>query len=310
MSADADRRVRASREDDSGSAADSPFLNERVLVLVFEFMRWDVRTLCLASSVNRKLRAIAKRLLWRELCVYRAPGMTTALTAGSTNGRRISGGWAALAKLLFFCCGCEPTRNFRGSQRLSGHFALSSRFSKTSGRSFLTTKCRGDLLFVCDPCEHRKMASKKGGHGGDDDKAEAVAGAEEEQEEDIVGVYRGVFKEFSGSRTREFLVRRQVALEDRVCPYCGARVWSMTSARLVPRSAARRLGSRDGRLEYFVCIHGHLHGTCWLIPLSSSSSDEEEGEDEDADADGSEAGYRDGSASSTGEEIVADGPAE
>lgn len=171
----------------------------------------------------------------------------------------MGGGWPALAKLLFFCGGCESSRNFELSRPKPGHFVMESRFSKTSGRSFLMKRCRGDLLFVSDPCEHRM---------GD--------------REDDLGVFRGVFRGFRESKTRACLIARQVALEetDR-CPYCGARVWSMTTAELVPRNAAKRLGSHDGALEYFVCVNGHLHGTCWLAPLSSD--EEVNGEDEEYD---------------------------
>ncbi|KAH1106183.1 hypothetical protein J1N35_009951 [Gossypium stocksii] len=265
MSAAQRRRLNPlSQENESD---DSGILNECVLLLVFESIKWDLQVLCLTASVNRKLRAIAKRLLWRKLCVYRAPRMVSALVNGSPNGR-IGGGWDALAKLMFFCCGCESTRNFKLSRPSPGHFAGASRFSKTSGRSFLTKKCRADLLFVSDPCEHPV---------GD--------------KEDDVGIYRGVFRGFLRSNTRACLIGRQVAFDDRVrCPYCGTRVWSMTAARLVPKSAARRLGSRDGRLEYFVCVNGHLHGTCWLVPLSSDEENceevEEEGDEEGGDFNG------------------------
>lgn len=54
----------------------------------------------------------------------------------------------------------------------------------------------------------------------------------------------------------------------------------MTAARLVPKSAARRLGTLENGLEYFVCVNGHLHGSCWLVPLSS---DENDGKDVDDD---------------------------
>ncbi|XWS46786.1 hypothetical protein CRYUN_Cryun14cG0098000 [Craigia yunnanensis] len=253
MSATQRRRINplshGSKSDDSG------ILNERILLLVFESIKWDLQVLCLAASVNHKLRAIAKRLLWQKLCVYRAPRMVAALANGAPNGR-IGGGWDALAQLMFFCCGCESTRHFMLNQPSPGHFARASRFSKTSGRSFLTKKCRGDLLFISDPCEH-PMGDK----------------------EDDLGIYRGVFRGFMRSKTRACLIRRQVAFDDRVrCPYCGTRVWSMTTARLIPKSAAKRLGSREGRLEYFVCVNGHLHGACWLVPLSSDEvcDDEEE----------------------------------
>lgn len=235
--------------------------NEQVLTLVFESIGWDIRTICAVASVSRRFCAIVRRVLWRLLCVRRAPGMAAALS-GSDAGGRIDGGWQALAKLMFFCGGGESTR-------WPGHFASESRFSKTSGRFFLPKNCRGDLLYVSDPCEHEAVG---GGGGGDEH----------------LGVFRGVFREFMRSKTRQCLVRRQAELEEKVrCPYCGGRVWSMKAARLVPKSAARRLGSRDGGLEFYVCVNGHLHGTCWLIPLSSDEEEEEErgfnGEEDDDD---------------------------
>ncbi|XP_051118830.1 EID1-like F-box protein 3 [Andrographis paniculata] len=230
--------------------------NEKILLLVFESMKWDIRTVCRTASVDRRLRAVAKRLLWRELCIYRARRMMSAVAEGG----RVIGGWPAMAKLLFFCGGCEsPVRHFDPRRPEPGHFVESSRFSKTSGLSFLRKDCREDVLYVTDPCEHRS-----GGGGGG--------------EGEDVGIYRGVFRSFQRSRTRECLVRRQVEFEDGIrCPYCGTRVWSMTAARMIPRkSAARRLGSRDGAggLEYFVCLNGHLHGMCWLVSLSSSDDDD------------------------------------
>ncbi|KAL8530702.1 hypothetical protein ACS0TY_007656 [Phlomoides rotata] len=237
-------------------------LNERVLFLVFECLKWDIQTLGRTATVNRRLHALTRRLLWRELCIYRAPRMISTLMEGSSSSQ-ILGGWLALAKLLYFCGGCESTRNLRLSHPSPGHFVESSRFSKTSGQSFLSKSCRGDVLYVSDPCEH----AAEGGRQND------------------VGIYRGVFRSFMKSRTRECLLRKQVKFEEeKRCPYCGTRMWSMTAAQLIPRkSAARRLGSRDDALEYFVCLNGHLHGACWLVPLSSdeeelcsSSSDGEE----------------------------------
>ncbi|KAI3460860.1 hypothetical protein Pfo_017523 [Paulownia fortunei] len=250
-------------------SVDSGILNERILILIFESLKWDIHALCRAASVNSRLRALAKRLLWRELCVYHAPRMMSTLTAGAPNGR-IIGGWHALAKLLFFCGGCKPTRHFKLSQPSQGHFVKSSRFSKTSGRSFLAKKCRGDVLYVSDPCEHST---------GD--------------KQDVVGIYRGVFRGFMKSRTRECLIGRQVEFEAGLrCPYCGARVWSMTAARLIPRrSAARRLGSSDDALEYFVCLNGHLHGTCWLVPLSSDEGADDDDDDDEEDSAGSDQDY-------------------
>lgn len=250
------RRQRRAREGGGEGSGESGILDERILILVFEWMKWDPHVLCQAACVSRKLRAVAKRVLWKELCISRAPRMAGALMRGAPGGR-MGGGWHALAKLFFFCCGCESSRHFRVGRALPGHFVGASRFSKTSGKSFLVRKCWGDLLYVSDPCEHPMGAN-------DDD----------------IGVYRGVFSSFMKSRTRACLLRRQVELEPvGRCPYCGARVWSMTTARLVPRSASRRLGSHDGRLDYFVCINGHLFGHCWLARLSS----EDDGDDDSFD---------------------------
>ncbi|XP_065019373.1 EID1-like F-box protein 3 [Musa acuminata AAA Group] len=249
----------------SSSDANRGILDERVLMLVFRSMDWDPHVICVAACVSRRLRAVAGRVLFRELCFARAPRMVAALTSvGAAPGGRLGGGWHALAKLLFFCCGCAaPTRFFTLDRPAPGHFVPASRFSKTSGRSFLARRCWGDLLFVSDPCEHRESS-----RGGDED----------------LGAYRGVFRGFMRSRTRAWLIGKQAELEAGVrCPYCGARVWSMTAAGLVPRSASRRLGSHEGSLDYFVCVNGHLHGYCWLAHLSTDEEEEEEEEEEDDD---------------------------
>ncbi|KAL6853515.1 hypothetical protein ACP4OV_019544 [Aristida adscensionis] len=256
------------------------FQDEHVLVLVFRSINFDPKTLCTVACVSRRLRAVAERVLWRELCVSRAPRMVATLVAAAPAGGgalpaqappgRVVGGWPALAKLLFFCCGAAAAA-------VPGHATAAARFSKTSGRSFLTRRCRGDLLYVSDPCEH------------------AVAGAD-----DDLGAYRGVFRGFTRSRTRACLVGRQAALDARVrCPYCGARVWSMVAAGMVPRSAWRRLGAYEGRLQYYVCVSGHLHGNCWLARLTSSEGDHGGGGGSDSDDGGgggasSTAGSEDG----------------
>uniref|UniRef100_A0A0E0A140 F-box domain-containing protein n=1 Tax=Oryza glumipatula TaxID=40148 RepID=A0A0E0A140_9ORYZ len=236
-------------------------MDEKVLELVFRALNWDPRELCVVARVSRRLRAVAERVLWRELCVSRAPRMVSALSgptaAVAAAAGRIGGGWPAMAKLLFFCCGAAGAA-------VPGHFAPVSRFSKTSGRSFLSRRCAGDLLFVSDPCEHAAGAAS---------------------DDDVVGAYRGVYRGFMRSRTRAFLVGHRAPLEPRVrCPYCGARVWSMTAAGLAPRSACRRLGANEGRLEYFVCVSGHLHGSCWLARLSSSSSSSDGERSADSDS--------------------------
>ncbi|WOL06757.1 EID1-like F-box protein 3 [Canna indica] len=243
-------------------------MDETVLQLVFRSINWDPHVICVAACVSRRLRAVARRVLFRELCISRAPRMVSALTSdGAAPAGRLGGGWHALAKLLFFCCGCvAPTRFFAPDRPEPGHFVGESRFSKTSGRSFLARRCWGDLLYVSDLCEHPAAG------GGED-----------------LGAYRGVFRGFMKSRTRAWLIGRQAELEPRVrCPYCGARVWSMTAAGLVPRSASRRLGAHEGSLEYFVCVNGHLHGYCWLAHLSTDDDrDDSSGGDEEEEEDGS-----------------------
>ncbi|XP_051191718.1 EID1-like F-box protein 3 [Lolium perenne] len=222
------------------------FLDEQVLVLVFRALDWDPRTLSSVARASRRLRAVAERVLWRDLCASRAPLMVAALTTTATG--RVGGGWPALAKLLLFCCGGA----------MPGHFAPVSRFSKTSGRSFLPRRCGRDVLYVSDPCEHAAP--------GDDDD---------------VGAYRGVFRGFVGSRTRARLVDGRTPLEPTVrCPYCGASVWSVAA----PRGARRRLGAHESRLQYLVCVSGHLHGSCRLSRLSSSDGGAVGSDDDDDDA--------------------------
>ncbi|XP_071677340.1 EID1-like F-box protein 3 [Lolium perenne] len=234
------------------------FLDEQVLVLVFRALDWDPRTLSSVARASRRLRAVAERVLWRDLCASRAPLMVAALTTTATG--RVGGGWPALAKLLLFCSGAAA------GAAVPGHFAPMSRFSKTSGRSFLPRRCGRDVLYVSDPCEHAAP--------GDDG-------------EDDLGAYRGVFRGFVGSRTRARLVDSRVPLEPTVrCPYCGASVWNVAA----PRGARRRLGAHERRLQYFVCVSGHLHGSCRLARLTSSDggavgSGSDDDDDGFADAD-------------------------
>ncbi|XP_047080272.1 EID1-like F-box protein 3 [Lolium rigidum] len=234
------------------------FLDEQVLVLVFRALDWDPQTLSSVARASRRLRAVAERVLWRDLCVSRAPLMVAALT---TKGR-VGGGWPALAKLLLFCCGTAAGAVVPVPVPVLGHFAPVSRFSKTSGRSFLPRRCGKDVLYVSDPCEHAAP--------GDDG-------------EDDVGAYRGVFRGFVGSRTRARLVDGRTPLEPRVrCPYCGASVWSVAA----PRGARRRLGAHERRLQYFVCVSGHLHGSCRLARLTSSDGGAVGSGSDDDDDDG------------------------
>jgi len=167
----------------------------------------------------------------------------------------VTGGWLPLGKLLFHCPGCHQSKHFY-SKNIPDHFVFKSRFSKTSGKSFLPVKCRADTLYISDCCEHLD-------NGDDDD----------------LGVYRGVFRAFGSSRTRRFLMENRVDYEEaELCPFCRGKVWSMRGAELVPPSAFRRLGAYKDNVDYFVCVNGHLHGMASLISPSDSelSGDDDE----------------------------------
>jgi hypothetical protein len=146
-------------------------LNEQVLTLIFRRLNWDPQTLCSTACTSRRMKAVADRILFYELCRSRAPRLVSSLLSTSNDSRpasgsirsspRIPGGWGALAKLLFFCCACEPSKTFAPSDAKPGHFAPVSRFSKTSGKSFLVRRCWGDVLYVTDPCEHAHLAREE-----------------------------------------------------------------------------------------------------------------------------------------------------
>ncbi|XP_025881801.2 EID1-like F-box protein 3 [Oryza sativa Japonica Group] len=116
---------------------------------------------------------------------------------------RLIGGGWPVMAKLLFFC-C------RAAAAVPGHFAS----TRSGGRP-----CSVDVVFTTNSCQH------------------AVAGA---VYDDIVGAYRG----FMPSRTRAFLVIHHGPLEPHVrCPYCGARVWSMTAAGLARLSSS---SSSDG----------------------------------------------------------------
>ncbi|KAG0484065.1 hypothetical protein HPP92_012149 [Vanilla planifolia] len=165
----------------------------------------------------------------------------------SSGSHSVDGNWKALAKLLIYCSGCSKRLMF-SSRHIPGHFVYRTRFSKTSGRSFLVQQCRTDVLYVSDPCEHLDQ-----GEDGD------------------LGFFRGVFKSFSVSTVRKMLIDRGAKLHPtEICPYCKAKTWSMLQAKMVPDSACSRLGAYDDCIDYFVCLNGHMFGICSLLPLSDS----------------------------------------
>jgi hypothetical protein len=137
--------------------------NEQVLTFVFRHLNWDPQTLCATACTSRRHRAVAERILFYELCVSRAPQLVSSILATRIevlprgiggSAPRIPGGWPALAKLLLYCGGCNISMVSTLLNPVPGHFTPLTRFSKTSGKSFLARRCWGDLLYVSDPCEY------------------------------------------------------------------------------------------------------------------------------------------------------------
>ncbi|KAI5062306.1 hypothetical protein GOP47_0022845 [Adiantum capillus-veneris] len=207
------------------------------------------RSIQLVERVCRWFRDLAKRL-WKEFCLSRAHRMVSDLRA--TARGIVEEEWNAIGKLMIYCAGCHESQHVC-SKTVPGHFVRISRFSKTSGLSFLLPECRADVLYISDPCEHL-------GKNGEDD----------------IGLFRGVFKSFSSSKTLKLLVGLSVKFEpNKICPYCYTSVWSLLNANMIPKSSHRRLGAhRD--VEYFVCVNGHLYGRCSLLHLSDDEVSSEE----------------------------------
>ncbi|XP_002964560.2 EID1-like F-box protein 2 [Selaginella moellendorffii] len=225
-------------------------LNEDILELVLRHANWNPYMLCAIACVCKALNELIKLEMWKKFCLSRAPRMAADLSFGVKNDA-IEINWDKLGKLMIYCAGCHSTRHFKSlSPPGGGHLVLKSRFSRTSGRSFLHPKCRSDVLYVTDLCEHL-------------------------DDEEDVGLFRGVFKSFGASKTRQMLLDRGKLEEGACCPFCRSRVWSMMEARMIPPSAQRRLASYDyeNSIEYLVCINGHLTGMCLLLPLPDSDEE-------------------------------------
>eukprot|EP00250_Pteridium_aquilinum_P011884 c20367_g1_i2 orf=633-1760(+) len=228
--------------------------NEHVLILVARHTNWNPFLLCFLSCVCKKTSAISNRILWREFCLSRAPKMVSDLLLGAKDGR-IDGGWHALGKLFLYCAGFHESNKSSHfpMQPVASHFVPKTRFSRTSGRYFLIPRCRMDVLYVSDPCEHPNDPQD-------------------------VGLFRGVFRGFDKSETKKLLTNKRVQLEEEeTCPFCKSGVWSMRNARLIPRSASVRLAAYNENVEYCICLNGHVNGRCALLHLSDTDvSDEDE----------------------------------
>ncbi|KAF5480231.1 hypothetical protein F2P56_000997 [Juglans regia] len=220
-------------------------LSEDVIFLVFQQLNWNPKLIATLSCVCKWFDDLAKRVLWKEFCRTRAPKMMIDLQ--SSGSHNVDGNWRALGKLLIYCSGCKKGGLFDSNQ-IPGHFVYRTRFSRTSGKSFLLPQCRSDVLYVSDPCEHLDQG-----------------------EEGDVGFFRGVFKSFLGSKVRKLLIKRGAEFHPtEVCPYCKAKLWNMLQAKMIPQSASCRLVAYEDCIEYYVCLNGHMLGICTLLPLSDS----------------------------------------
>ncbi|KAL8231483.1 hypothetical protein R6Q57_001261 [Mikania cordata] len=220
-------------------------LSEDVIFLLLQHLNWNPKIIATLSCVCKWFDDLVKRVLWKEFCRTRAPKMMRDLQ--SSGSHSVDGNWSALAKLLIYCSGCKKDGLFNKIY-IPGHFAYRTRFSRTSGKSFLLPNCRSDVLYVSDPCEHLDQG-----------------------EEGDVGFFRGVFKSFATSKVRKMLIRRGAKFHPtEYCPYCKGKLWSMLQAKMIPQSASCRLGAYEDCIEYYVCLNGHVLGICTLLPLSDS----------------------------------------
>ncbi|CAH1420990.1 unnamed protein product [Lactuca virosa] len=149
-------------------------LSEDVIFLLLQHLNWNPKIIATLSCVCKWFDDLVKRVLWKEFCRTRAPTMMHDLQ--SSGSHSVDGNWSALGKLLIYCSGCKKDGLFNKIQ-IPGHFAHRTRFSRTSGKSFLLPNCRTDVLYVSDPCEHLDQG-----------------------EEGDVGFFRGVFKSFATSK--------------------------------------------------------------------------------------------------------------
>ncbi|KQK14429.1 EID1-like F-box protein 2 [Brachypodium distachyon] len=226
-------------------------ISEDALFFVFRHMNWNPRMIALISCTCKWFDEIARRVLWKEFCHARAPKMMQDLH--SDGSHIVDGNWKALGRLLIHCSGCTRGGLF-GNVHVPGHFVLKTRFSRTSGKSFLPPHCRTDVLYVSDPCEH----------------------VDEDEEVDL-GFFRGIFKSFAASKFKKVLIEKKAEIHPReVCPYCKAKLWDLLQANLIPRTAALRLDAYDDSVEYYICLNGHILGLGTLMPVSESEDAREE----------------------------------
>jgi len=223
------------------------------MYLVFKHMNWNPKMIAILSSVCKWFDEFAKRVLWKEFCNARAPKMMKDLH--SDGSHIVDGNWKALGKLLIYCAGCPSGDLFSNVQDpIRGHFVYRTCFSRTLGKSLLAPQCRSDALYVSESCEHLDQG-----------------------EEGDLGLFRGIFKSFAASEMKKMLIGSQAKFHpNEMCPYCKTKLWNLMQPNMIPSSAAVRLGAEDGSAEYYVCLNGHIFGSCTLIPISDSEDTKEE----------------------------------
>ena len=134
-------------------------------------------------------------------------------------------------------------------------------FSKSGGKRMLDRRCKKDTLYVSEACEHL-------------------------EHDEEVGIFRGMIKKFSTSRTRRLLEQHRVSFEEgRRCPFCAMAVWSLAAAEMVGPGITESLNCAVDEesvadCDVFVCLQGHLHGMCIL---AEPEPDPEEGSSRDGD---------------------------
>jgi len=228
-------------------------ISDDAMYLVFKHMNWNPKMIAIFSGVCKWFDEFAKRVLWKEFCQARAPKMMTDLH--SDGSHIVDGNWKALGKLLIYCSGCPREDLFSNIHvPIPGHFVYRTRFSRTLGKSLLPPQCRSDVLYVSESCEHLDQG-----------------------EEGDLGLFRGIFKSFAGSNMKRMLIERQAMFHpNEVCIYCKTKLWHLMQPNMIPSSASTRLDADDDSVEYYVCLNGHIIGSCTLMPFSDSEDTKEE----------------------------------
>ncbi|KAG2540004.1 hypothetical protein PVAP13_9NG516400 [Panicum virgatum] len=94
-------------------------------------------------------------------------------------------------------------------------------------------------------------------------------------------VYRTRFSRTLGKslltpQCRMLIERQAMFHPNEVCIYCKTKLWHLMQPNMIPSSASMRLDADDDSVEYYVCLNGHIIGSCTLMPFSDSEDTKEE----------------------------------